>query len=100
MFKFPCVSISVLTFNSYLVHTTRSPSHIVINYFPVELYTTVGSMYIYSSALRPETRGTQIPGEAPNICGSSVWKLLHVAFLVSTTLRWFRNFLKISVLLS
>jgi len=63
----------------------------VINYFPADLCTTVGSTYIYSSALRPETRGTQIPGEAPNICGSSVWNLLHVAFLVSTTLRWSRK---------
>lgn len=28
---------------------------------------------------------------APNFCGSSVWKLLHVAFLASRILSWLLN---------
>ena len=29
---------------------------------------------------------------APNVCGSSVWHLLHVTILVSRILRWFLDF--------
>jgi len=54
-------------------------------------------------------RGAQIPGArslatrfcvvAPNICGSSVWNLLHITVLVPRILSWLPDFWKICALL-
>jgi len=38
---------------------------------------------------------TKLCTVVPNICGSSVWYLLHVTFLVSRIMKWLLNFRKI-----
>jgi hypothetical protein len=40
-------------------------------------------------------RATKPCTVAPNICGSSVWNVLHVSMLVLTILRWLPNSVKI-----
>jgi len=38
------------------------------------------------------TMATKLCTVAPNICGSSVWNLLHVTFLMPRILRWLVHF--------
>lgn len=65
----------------------------------------INTIQLYAQCVKDmhyTTRGEQIPGNqffmmAPNICGSSVWNLLHVTQLAPTILRWLIDFLLIYV---
>ena len=41
------------------------------------------------------TRAHKVCALAPNLCGSSVWNLLHVTLLAHVVFRWFPDFWKI-----